>query len=257
MDIKSNLIAFNTIIFDEIKRFLRIWPQTIIASAITVMLYFVIFSNVTNLTIEKSYHITYLDFLAPGLIMMSIITNAFGNVAFSLWNHRFQHSIEEVLVSPLPLSLILLGYTVSGMIRGLLVGALATLISLCFTDITTHNLLFSLFVALLTAALFSLAGFASAVCADKFDDILFFPNFILTPLIYLGGVFYSISQLTPAWQMVSKLNPLLYIINLFRFGLIGISDVNINLSTVMILIMIVLLFQFNLSRLRRGIRIAV
>lgn len=257
MSIKRNYIGFMTIVIDELKRFLRIWPQTLVSSAVTVTLYFVIFSSFTNSIIEQRYHLSYTEFLAPGLIMMAIIVNSYGNVSFSLWSHRFQHSIEEVLVSPLPNYLILLGYTLGGMLRGIMVGAIVTLIALCFTRFQVAHLGLTLFIVICTSFLFALAGFTNAICADKFDDILFVPNFILTPLIYLGGVFYSISQLPPFWQAVSKANPILYIINAFRYGMLGISDVPLYVALTMILATIAGLLMLNVYLLRKGVGIAV
>ncbi|TAL65346.1 MAG: ABC transporter permease [Legionella sp.] len=256
MSIKRNWIGFCTIVKDELKRFLKIWPQTLVSSAVTITLYFVIFSSFTNTNIETLYHISYAEFIAPGLIMMAIIINSYGNVSFSLWNHRFQHSIEEVLVSPLPNSLILLGYTLGGILRGILVGLIVTLIALCFTHLSIHNLGLTLLMVICTSTLFALAGFTNALCADKFDDVLFVPNFVLTPLIYLGGVFYSIYQLPPFWQQISLFNPILYIINAFRYGILGITDVSIPLALGIILGSIVVLMFFNLYLLRKGVGIA-
>lgn len=256
MSFKRNYIGFMTIVIDEIKRFIKIWPQTLLSSAVTITLYFVIFSNLTNSMVENKYHITYAQFIAPGLIMMAIIINSYGNVSFSLWNHRLQHSIEEVLVSPLPNYLMLLGYTLGGILRGIMVGAIVTGISLCFTDLSLPHVWIALFIVTCTAALFALAGFTNAICADKFDDILFVPNFVLTPLIYLGGVFYSISQLSEFWQIVSKANPILYIINVFRYSILGITDINIYAGMTMIIGTIALLFILNLYLLNRGVGIA-
>ncbi len=256
MSFKRNYTGFITIVIDEIKRFVKIWPQTLLSSAVTITLYFVIFSNLSNSMVENQYHITYAQFIAPGLIMMAIIINSYGNVSFSLWNHRLQHSIEEVLVSPLPNYLILLGYTLGGILRGIIVGVIVTVISLCFTKLSLPHAWIALFIVACTATLFALAGFTNAICADKFDDILFVPNFILTPLIYLGGVFYSISQLPEFWQNVSKANPILYIINVFRYSILGITDINVYIGMMMIISTIILLFIFNLYLLNRGVGIA-
>lgn len=255
MRYRRNCIGFMTIVVDELKRFLKIWPQTLLSSAVTITLYFVIFSNFTNTSIEQRYHISYTEFLAPGLIMMAIIINAYGNVSFSLWNHRFQHSIEEVLVSPLPNYLILLGYTLGGVIRGIIVGIIVTGIALCFTTLTVHHVVLTGVIVVCTATLFALAGFTNALCADKFDDILFVPNFILTPLIYLGGVFYSIAQLPEFWQQASKANPVLYIINAFRYSILNVTDVSIYLAMGIIVGMITLLLSLNLYLMHRGVGI--
>lgn len=257
MRIERNYIGFITIIANEIKRFLKIWPQTLLSSAVTVTLYFIIFSHFTNSTLTTQYAISYIEFIAPGLIMLAVILNAYGNVSFSLWSHRFQHSIEEVLVSPLPDYLILLGFTLAGIVRGVMVGALVTGIALCFMRLNIPHPGLMLFVVICTAALFSLAGFANALCARKLDDIMFVPNFILTPLIFLGGVFYSLSQLSEFWQSVSKINPLLYIINTFRYSLLGITDIDIYMGNTIIISAIAMLFIFNIFLLRKGIGVTV
>ncbi len=256
MSIKRNYIGFITIVIDEIKRFIKIWPQTLLSSAVTITLYFVIFSHLSNSVVEDMYHVTYAQFIAPGLIMMAVIINSYGNVSFSLWNHRLAHSIEEVLVSPLPNYLILLGYTLGGMLRGIIVGAIVMGISLYFTQLSISHLGIALLIVICTSALFALAGFTNAICADRFDDILFVPNFVLTPLIYLGGVFYSISQLSQVWQIISKLNPILYMINIFRYSILGITDINIYAGMSMIIGTIILLYILNLYLLNRGVGIA-
>lgn len=256
MSIKRNYIGFSTIVIDEIRRFIRIWPQTLLSSTVTITLYFVIFSHLSNAIVEAEYNITYAQFIAPGLIMMAIIINSYSNVSFSLWNHRFQHSIEEVLVSPLPNYLMLLGYTLGGILRGMMVGVIVTVISLFFTSLSLPHPVVTFFIATCTAALFALIGFTNAICADKFDDILFFPNFILTPLIYLGGVFYPISQLSEFWQIISRSNPILYIINVFRYCILGITDVNIYFGITMIISSVLLIFIFNLYLLNKGVGVA-
>lgn len=255
MTFKEQSIGFKTIVSDEIWRFLRIWPQTLLSSAITTTIYFVIFSNFTNTKIEKLYGISYMEYIAPGLIMMAIIINAYGNVSFSLWNHRFQHCIEEMIVAPLPNYLILTGYVLGGVLRGIIVGAIVTVIALFFTKISLSHFFITAGIVFFTAILFSLAGFTNAILADKFDDIMYVPTFILTPLIYLGGVFYSITQLPVFWQGVSKANPLLYIINTFRYGILGISDIDIHLSMLIVISTVILLFIFNLHLLNKGLGI--
>lgn len=256
MSIKRNYIGFITIVIDEIKRFIKIWPQTLVSSTVTITLYFVIFSHLSNSIVEDKYHITYAQFIAPGLIMMAVIINSCNNVSFSLWNHRFQHSIEEVLVSPLPNYLILLGYALGGILRGIMVGVIVTVISLFFTHLSLPHPGIAFFVAICTSALFALIGFTNAICADRFDDILFFPNFILTPLIYLGGVFYPISQLSGFWQIISKSNPILYIIDVFRYCILGIADINILVGISMIIGCTLLVFVFNLYLLNRGVGVS-
>jgi len=256
MSIKRSYIGFITIVIDEIKRFIKIWPQTLLSSTVTITLYFLIFSHLSNSIVEENYHITYAQFIAPGLIMMAVIINSYSNVSFSLWNHRLQHSIEEVLVSPLPNYLILLGYTLGGILRGMMVGTIVTAISLCFTQLSLPHPGIAFFMVICTASLFSLIGFTNAICADKFDDILFVPNFVLTPLIYLGGVFYPIFQLSEFWQIISRLNPILYIINVFRYCTLGITDINIHAGITMIIGSILVAFLSNLYLLNKGVGIA-
>ncbi|OZG74102.1 ABC transporter permease [Hahella sp. CCB-MM4] len=255
MMLSANWVAFQTIVIKEVRRFTRIWPQTILPPAITMTLYFVIFGNLIGPRIGEMGGYAYMDFIVPGLIMMSVITNAYANVVSSFFGMKFQHCIEELLVAPVPNYIILLGYVGGGVARGLAVGFIVTLVSLWFTDLQIHHLGVVISVVVLTAVLFSLGGFINAVYANKFDDISIVPTFVLTPLTYLGGVFYSISLLPSFWQDVSLVNPILYMVNAFRYGLLGVSDINIGVAYGMILLFIAILFTFSLSLLNRGVGI--
>jgi ABC-2 type transport system permease protein len=253
--LKINYIALKTIFVHEMIRFMRIWPQTILPSVITMSLYFIIFGSFIGNQIGTIQHISYMQYIAPGLIMMAIITNAYSNVVSSFYGIRFQRSVEELVVAPVPNWLIVLGYTSGGIARGIVVGFSVTLVSLFFTHLTIHHLGIILLSVLLTSILFSLAGFTNAIFARKFDDVSIIPTFVLTPLTYLGGVFYSLGQLTPTWQLISKFNPILYMVNSFRFGILGISDVPIYLSLLIITTVIILLFVYNIFLLKKGIGI--
>ncbi|MCB1814172.1 MAG: ABC transporter permease [Candidatus Competibacteraceae bacterium] len=252
---RTNAIAFQTIIIKEVQRFSRIWVQTILPPVITMSLYFVIFGNLIGSRIGPMEGFSYMEYIAPGLIMMAVITNAYSNVVSSFFGAKFQRHVEELLVAPIPNALILLGFVAGGMIRGLIVGALVTVVALFFTHLSIHHWLVMLSVVLLTAMLFSLAGFVNAVFAKTFDDISIVPTFVLTPLTYLGGVFYSISLLPDLWQNVSLLNPILYMVNAFRYGILGTSDINLTVAFLLIIGFIVGLFGFSLYLLNKGIGI--
>ncbi len=252
MGFNKTLIAFQTIVVKEIRRFTRIWVQTLLPPAITMTLYFVIFGNLIGPRIGEMNGHKYMDFIVPGLIMMSVITNSYANVVSSFFGMKFQRSIEELVVSPVPNWVILTGYVTGGVVRGLLVGLIVTLLSLGFTDLQVHSPVVMLSVALLTAILFSLGGFINAMFATKFDDISIVPSFILTPLTYLGGVFYSISLLPDFWRVVSLANPILYIVNAFRFGILGVTDINVGVAFLMIIGFTVALFCLSLHLLNKG-----
>jgi ABC-2 type transport system permease protein len=244
--------AFLTILHKEVSRFMRIWQQTVFPPAITTTLYFVIFGNLIGPRIGEMEGHTYMDFIVPGLILMSVITSSYANVSSSFFSSKFQRSIEELQVSPVPNSIILLGYLGGGMLRGLLVGSVVTVVSLFFSRLPIHNLGVMISILILTATLFSLAGFLNGVFARKFDDVTIIPNFVLTPLTYLGGIFYSIKLLPDFWQGVSHLNPILYMINAFRYGFLGISDINLGISYSLIIGFCVALFAINLKLLNSG-----
>ena len=226
MYVNHKRIAFETIVIKEIRRFSRIWIQTLIPPAITIALYFVIFGNLVGRRVGEMGGFQYMEFIVPGLIMMSVIQNSYSNVVSSFFSQRFQRSIEELLVSPVPNYVILTGFVVGGMARGLAVGAIVTTLSLFFADIQIVHPFITVTVILLTSVVFSLAGFINAVYANSFDDISIVPTFVLTPLIYLGGVFYSTQMLPPFWQLVSALNPIFYMVNTFRYGFLGSADVD-------------------------------
>lgn len=249
----QNMNALATILRREVNRILRIWGQTLVPPAITITLYFVIFGQLIGQRIGSMQGISYIDYIVPGLIMMSVIQNAYGNVVSSFFGAKFGRYVEEMLVSPMPGWIILLGYITGALIRSFMVGSIVLLISLCFTGIQFHHpwVTFSTFV--LSATIFALAGFINAVYAKKFDDISIIPTFILTPLTYLGGVFYSVSLLPPFWQTLSHMNPILYMVSVFRYGLLGISDVNVKIAYSMMVLTAVVLTLVALWLLKKGI----
>jgi len=249
-----NWIAFQTIVNKEIRRFMRIWMQTLLPPAITMVLYFIIFGNLIGSRIGDMGGFDYMAFIVPGLIMMAIITNAYGNVASSFYSIKFQKSIEELLVAPVSNQIILLGYVMGGVCRGIAVGIIVTILSLFFTKLHIHNIFIIIGVCFLTAVVFSLAGFINAMLANSFDDISIIPTFVLTPLTYLGGVFYSITLLPEVWQTVSLFNPVLYMVNAFRYGILGsqATDVNVWFSFGMLIVFSVVLYVISLMMLNKG-----
>jgi len=255
MAFKEQWIAFSTILRKEIKRFARIWVQTLLPPVITMALYFVIFGKLIGSRIGDMDGFSYVQFVAPGLIMMAVLTNAYANVVSSFFSAKFQRSIEEVLVSPTPNYVILLGYTMGGVARGLCVGILVTLMSLIFTELHIHSWFITIIIVLLTSMLFSLAGFINAVYANTFDDVSIVPTFILTPLTYFGGVFYSITMLPEIWQHISRLNPILHMVNAFRYGILGVSDINIVNAIIGLILSVVVLFVISLHLLKTGKRL--
>jgi ABC-2 type transport system permease protein len=245
-------VAFVTIVLKEIRRFLRIWPQTLLPPAITMVLYFVIFGNLIGSRIGQMGGFDYMQFIVPGLIMMSVITNSYGNVSSSFFSNKFQKSLEELLVAPVPNWIVLFGFVAGGVVRGLACGGIVLFLSLWFSKLTVVYPLVTVSVILLTAVVFSLAGFINAVFATKFDDVTIVPTFILTTLTYLGGVFYSVSLLPEVWQWISKLNPILYMVNTFRFGIIGVSDIPIVTAYIVLGIFVVVLTSWALYLLKTG-----
>ncbi|SDH47406.1 ABC transporter permease [Pseudomonas panipatensis] len=241
-ELRANAIALKTIIHREVRRFVRIWPQTLLPPAITMVLYFVIFGNLIGRQIGDMGGFSYMQYIVPGLIMMSVITNSYGNVVSSFFGSKFQRNIEELLVSPVSPHTILLGYIVGGVLRGLAVGVIVTVLSLFFTRLQMHHVGITVLVVLLTATIFSLGGFINAVYARNFDDISIIPTFVLTPLTYLGGVFYSIHMLPAFWQTVSLANPILHMVNAFRYGILGVSDIQIGVAVAFMLVATVLLY---------------
>ncbi len=252
---RTEWTAFSTIVRKEVRRFTRIWMQTLLPSAITMTLYFVIFGRLIGSRIGDMGGFSYIQFVVPGLIMMAVVTNAYANVVSSFYGAKFQRFIEELLVSPVSNHTILIGYLTGGVLRGLCVGVIVTLLSLFFTDLQIHHLGVTIGIVLLTTLFFSLAGFINAVFANSFDDISIVPTFVLTPLTYLGGVFYSIDMLSDFWAGLSQLNPMLYIVNVFRYGLLGHSDVDIRLAFAMIGLFTVVAYVYSLHLLRSGKRL--
>ncbi|MCP5319591.1 MAG: ABC transporter permease [Pseudomonadales bacterium] len=248
-------VAFATILVKEVRRFFRIWPQTLVPPAITIALYYVIFGNLIGSRIGPMSGFDYMQFVVPGLIMMAVITNSYANVVSSFFGAKYQHSIEELLVSPTPEWIILLGYTMGGMARGICVGFIVTLLSLAFTRLHVAHAGLTMLVVLLTSMLFSMAGLVNAVYANSFDDISIIPTFVLTPLTYLGGVFYSIDLLPPFWRALSQTNPILHMVNAFRHGVLGVSDVNVGFALTMIALFIVVLWAYSLQLLKSGKRL--
>jgi ABC-2 type transport system permease protein len=248
----KNLIALQTILFKEIHRFVRIWPQTLLPSAVTTSLYFLIFGGVIGGRIGAMGQTPYIDYIAPGVILMSVITNSYGNVVSSFYSTKFQRNIEELLVAPVPEWVILLGYVGGGVARGVAVGGVVSAIAAIFSQLQLAHPGVILSVFILTAALFSLAGFINALFANSFDDISIIPNFVLTPLVYLGGVFYSIDLLPEFWRMASLGNPILYMVNAFRFGFLGVSDVEVGQALLIIATFVFILTLLALWLLRRG-----
>ena len=251
----EQFMAFVTIVIKEVRRFLRIWPQTLVPPAITVTLYFVIFGSLIGSRIGPMGGFDYMQFVVPGLIMMAVIQNSYANVVSSFFGAKFQHSIEELLVSPTPNYIILLGYTIGGVARGLCVGLIVTVLSLAFSRLHVEHLALTVGVVFLTSVLFSMAGLINAVYANSFDDISIIPTFVLTPLIYLGGVFYSIDLLPEFWSKVSHANPILYMVNAFRYGLLGVSDIRVGVALTMIVAFIVAGWCYCMYLLNSGKRL--
>ena len=255
MNYSQQLIAFNTIATREFRRFIRIWLQTIVPPAITMALYFIIFGKLIGSQIGDIDGYRYMDYIVPGLILMAVITNSYANVVSSFFSAKFHKSIEEMIISPLPNHIILAGYISGGIARGVIVGITVTFVSTFFSDFQIHSVSITLAVFVLTSILFSIAGLINATYARSFDDITIIPTFVLTPLTYLGGIFYSIKMLPEFWQNVSLGNPILYMINAFRYGLLGVSDINITTAFVIIIAFIAVLFGFALNLLNRGVGI--
>lgn len=248
-----NWIALCTVTRREMVRFFRIWTQTLLPSPISMVLYFVIFGGLIGPRIGVIDGYGYIEYIAPGLIMMSVINNSYANVVASFFGAKFQRNIEEMYVAPMKSWVILLGFILGGVARGCLVGLIVTLVALIFTKLHIHSIFVIVSVVLLTAMLFSLAGLINAIFSKKFDDISIIPTFVLTPLTYLGGVFYSMHMLAPFWQKISYLNPILYMVNAFRYGMLGVSDVPVETSLLFIGFFSVALYFWTWYLLEKGI----
>jgi ABC-2 type transport system permease protein len=250
---RINVVGFWTIVRKETRRVVRIWVQTIVPPAITMTLYFIIFGSLVGSRIGSMDGVPYMTFIAPGLIMMSVITNSFANVVSSFFSSKLMLHLEEMLVAPLAHTTIVLGFVVGGVVRGLLVAALVVVVALFFTDLDVAHPWITFTTILLTAVVFSIAGLFNAIFAKTFDDISIIPTFVLTPLTYLGGVFFSIELLPPFWQGLAQLNPILYMVNAFRFGMLGSADISIGVAYAIMLGAAAGLFAAVLFMLKRGI----
>ncbi|GAA4813572.1 transport permease protein [Marinicella pacifica] len=250
--VNTTYVGIKTLMRKEINRILRIWTQTLLPPAITMTLYFIIFGNLIGSRIGNMDGFDYMSFIVPGLVMMAVITSSYGNMVSSFFGAKFAKHVEELLISPMPNWAILVGYVGGCLFRGLAVGIIVTGVSLFFTDIQIHNIWIVISTVVLTSVVFSLGGFINAAFAKKFDDIAIIPTFILTPLTYLGGVFYSISLLPEFWQGVSKINPVLYMVNTFRYGFLGVSDINIYVAYTLILTFVFILGFFSWLILHKG-----
>ena len=255
MNLQLNAVAVKTLVRKEVVRVLRIWVQTIVPPAITMTLYFIIFGNLIGRRIGTMDGFDYMSYIAPGLIMMSVITNSYGNVVSSFFGAKFARHIEEMLVAPMSNAAIVIGHVSGGLIRGLFIGLLVTGIALFFTRLDVQHPLITISIVVLSSIVFSLAGFINAIFAKKFDDISIVPTFVITPLTYLGGVFYSISLLPEFWQNVSKANPILYMVNAFRYGILGRSDIEITHAYAMLVVFVVVLFSTCVMLMNRGVGI--
>ncbi|HTM63174.1 MAG TPA: ABC transporter permease [Gammaproteobacteria bacterium] len=252
-----NFIALYTLTRKEMSRFLRIWTQTLLPPAITMSLYFLIFGKFIGSQINKIDGFAYIQYIVPGLVMMSTMTSAYANTASSFFLTKFNKSIEELLVSPMPNILILIGFMMGGILRGIMVGFIVLIISYLFTHVPIAHPLIVILMAVLSAMVFSLGGLINAIYAKRFDDISFIPTFVLTPLTYLGGVFYSIDQLPPVWRTVSMLNPVLNMVDTFRFGILGVSDLNPWYGFGLVSLFFIVLFTWARILLDRGTGVKV
>tara|TARA_R110000868_G_scaffold8205_3_gene42666 strand:- start:255792 stop:256559 length:768 start_codon:yes stop_codon:yes gene_type:complete len=246
------LTAFNTIVIKEMSRVIRIWPQSLLPPVITMTLYFVIFGTFIGSRVGMLDGVPYILYITPGLIMMSVINNAYTNVSSSFYGAKFARNIDEILVAPVPEYVILWGYVGAGMLRGLLTGILVLIVATFFTHISIQHLPLMLLVIILSSALFSIAGLINGLIANKFDDVMIVPTFVIMPLTYIGGIFYSINQLPPFWRDISKANPILYLINAFRYSMIGSADVPVWIAMTMIAFFLILFYTVAITMLKRG-----
>lgn len=248
----ANRIAYLTLARREVRRFMRIWVQTLIPPVITTTLYFLIFGQLIGSRVGMIDGVSYIEYIAPGLIMMAVLMNAYANVSSSFFGTKFHRNIEEQLVSPMPDALIIMGYVTGGVLRGLTVGVIVGTVAMFFTRIHIEHMVLMLIVAVLTAIVFSFAGFLNGLYAKSFDDVSIVPTFVLGPLTYLGGIFYSISMLSPTWQIVAQFNPLLYVINGFRYAMLGFSDVSFVVTALILLLLAFVLFFASLYLMKHS-----
>lgn len=248
--------ALKSLAVKETNRYLRIWVQTLVPPVITTSLYFIIFGKMIGSRIGEMGGFSYMEFIVPGLIMMSTITSSYSNVSSSFFSQKFQKNIEELLVAPVPTHVIIWGFVFGGLGRSILVGTLVTIISLFFVPLHVYSWVIVVLTLVMTAILFSLAGLLNGIFAQSFDDVSIVPTFVLQPLTYLGGVFYTISMLPPIWQTISKVNPIVYMISGFRYGFLGTIDVPIFLSIGILVLFIVVLYSvcWYLIQKGRGLR---
>ncbi len=238
-------VSFYTIVRKELVRMFRIWTQTFLPPVITTVLYFVIFGKFIGSQIAPIGGVTYMQFIVPGLVMMSVIMQSFMNAAFTFYMAKFQRTLEEVSVSPTPYLIVILGHVSAAVIRGMLSAILILGVALFFTDLTLHSFFITFIFIFLSSVLFALAGLTNGVFANSFDTVQIFPTFVLTPLTYLGGVFYSLSMLPTIWQQISLFNPIVYMISGFRYGLLGVSDVNVWVSFSILMALVVAMIGIN------------
>lgn len=252
---KQIFIAFQTLVIKELIRCFRIWPQTIVPPVITTVLYFLIFGKLIGSQISAVQGFTYMQYIAPGLIMMQVITNSYVNSSGSFFGMKFQRNIEEILVSPIPNYIILLGFIAGSVARGFIIGLIVMSIALLFTHLSVHHVWVMLLTVLLTSIFFAAAGVINGIFARTFDDVSWIPSFVLTPLTYLGGVFFSVSMLAGIWQKIAMVNPILYIVDLFRFGVLGIVDTDIPTAMGILFFATLLLFFIALRLLQTSPRL--
>ena len=249
---RIRMVGLRTIFIREYSRIVRIWGQTLVPSAVTTTLYFVIFGSLVGRRIGEMGGVDYRAYIAPGLIMMAVITNSYGNVVSSFFGAKFGKHIEELLVSPLPNWVIILGYVGGGLMRGLMVGVVVTIVALIFAQLHVHHFFVILAAAVLTSMVFALGGMINAIFAKNFDQVNWIPAFVLTPLTYFGGVFYSVDML-PAWaQKISMVNPILHMVNAFRYGFLGTSDVSVVGAFAIMIVCVAVLFTWAMVLLGRG-----
>ncbi|MBC2313362.1 ABC transporter permease [Listeria welshimeri] len=244
--------ALKSLAAKETNRYMRIWVQTLVPPVITTSLYFIIFGKMIGNRIGEMNGFSYMEYIFPGLIMMSVITSSYSNVSSSFFSQKFQKNIEEILVAPVPTHIIIWGFLIGGIGRSVLVGTLVTIISMVFVPLHIHSWVFGIITLLMTAILFSLAGLINGIFARSFDDVSIVPTFVLQPLTYLGGVFYAISMLPPIWQAISKVNPIVYMISGFRYGFLGVSDVSIWVSMSILVLFSVVLYSICWYLINKG-----